>query len=366
MNASYKSIRCVPVISRSSSMRGFTLVEFLVAMAIGMVVVIAASYVYLATRDSQRTLTEKSAMFENARFAMETIGRDIENAGFYPALRIDPANLPPASAPSGASGPQEIYVDGYTNPCLDRNGASNALCAFAAPPAFTAPVFGCAGQRFERSGTGAGTSYGCVAHPASTPADTVVVSYYTNDAEGLDVGQRADCQRQDAANSPINALRKTATHAALPASSASGPFMLPDRPFFVTNAYTLQSTTLQQEGRTVNTFSLACNGSGNDDNASAVNVYQPMVQGIDQLRFTYLVRSAASTARYLATSSVTNWSSVVGVRVCLMARSLENVRLQSTTTYTLTDCDGTSRSFSDGAERRVYTQIFALKNALNQ
>ena len=334
--------------------RGFTLVEFLVAMAIGMAVVIAASYVYLATRNSQRVLSEKAAMFENARFAMEVIGRDIENAGFYPAIRVGPEQVAAA----------EVVVDGYGNPCLDRSGSANGLCTFAAPAAFTAPVFGCAGQRFERTGTGAGSAYACAAHAASTPADAIVINYYTNDAEGLDVGQRGDCQRQDVAIDPLNEPRRNASHPT--ATAASRPFLLPRRPMFVTNAYTLQATTLQQEGRTINTFSLACNGNGNDDSVSTVNVYQPIVQGIDQLRFAYLTRTGGGNTRYLATGSVTNWGSVVGVRVCLMARSLENTRLEGPASYTLTDCDGAARSFSDGVERRVYTQVFALKNTLNE
>lgn len=347
-------VRCRSGRSIRKDAAGFTLVEFLVAVAIGMVIVIAASYVYLSTRDSQRTLSEKAYMFENARFAMEVIGRDIENAGFYPAIRVGQEQIAAA----------EVVADTYTNPCLDRTGASNALCTFTAPAAFNAPVFGCAGQRLQRSGSGATSAYACAAHPASGTADTLVLNYYTNDAEGLDLGQRADCQRQDVAIDPLNELRRHANFSAT--AAASRPFLLPRRPLFVTNAYTLQATTVQQEGRTVNTNSLACNGNGNDDSVSTVNVYQPIVQGIEQLRFTYLTRMGGGNSRYLATASVTDWTAVMGVQVCVMARSMENTKISGPASYSLTDCYGVSQSYTDGVERKVYTQVFALKNVLNE
>ena len=79
---------CASSGSAIKAQQGFSLIEFMVSIVISMAVVIAASYVYLNSRETQRTLSEKSMMFESARFAMDLVGRDIENAGFYPIIRI--------------------------------------------------------------------------------------------------------------------------------------------------------------------------------------------------------------------------------------------------------------------------------------
>lgn len=119
---------------------------------------------------------------------------------------------------------------------------------------------------------------------------------------------------------------------------------------------------MKVEGRDINTFSLACNGNGVN---GATNSYYPMVAGIDQLRFYYLVRAsdtASSKFQRADAVAAADWPNVVSVRVCLIARSLQAAKLQGTAAYTLKDCDGAYTSFTDGVERRVFTQVFALKN----
>jgi len=322
-----------------SASRGFSLVELMVAVAISMVVVIAASYVYLGTRETQRTLSEKSFTFESAKFAMDLIGRDIENAGFYPAIR----------STTGAMAPNSVSTESYVNPIT------------ASPPAaYGSIIYGCQAQRYLPV-----TSV-CGAHSGTVDSDAMVVNYYSNDSSGLDIGNRADCLRQDSANDAATNnitgnVRRNAGHAA--AAAADRPFLAPQRPLFVSNRYTLSSTTLQVEGQTINTFSLACNGNGQ---STASNTYQPMIPGIDQLRFYYLV-SDGTNGQYKRANSVTSteWANVTGVRVCLIARSLQAARLRGSTSYSLNDCDGTSVAFTDGIERKVFSQVFALKNKSN-
>lgn len=318
--------------------RGFSLIELMVALAISMVVVTAASYVYLSTRESQRTLTERAYTFESAKFALDTIGRDIENAGFYPAIR----------STTGAASPNSVIAEGYLNPVTT-----------SPPTAYNTMVYGCEAQRYLPNTT---PSAACGAQTAGVDADTLVVNYYSNDSSGLDIGNRADCLRQDSANdAATNAItgnvRRNANHATT--TAADRPFLAPQRPLFVSNRYTLNPTPMIIEGQTINTFSLACNGNGT---AAASDTYQPMIAGIDQLRFYYLI-ATDTTGRYRRASAVgTDWSRVVAVRVCLLARSLQSAKLQGGASYSLNDCDGTAISYTDGLERRVFTQVFALKN----
>lgn len=325
---------CCSSLSRRPSrakVGGFSLVELLVALAISMVIVIGTTYVYLGTRETQRALFEKAFATETAHYALDVIGRDIENAGFYPSIRAPI----PAGAASGLAVSANVSIESYANPV-----------AASPPVAYNTPVFGCQANTYQP------TIPGCAAHAGSEDADTLVLNSYSNDASGLDIGNRADCLRQDSANDPINAPRKNPTVA-----------LTPLQPLFVSNRYTLQATTMKVEGATINTFSLACNGNGV---SSASDPYYPMVAGIDQLRFSYLVRASETTSsqfqRADAVTAAAAWPNVVAVRVCLLARSLQAAKLQGSTSYTIKDCDDADQTFTDGVERRIFSQVFALKN----
>jgi type IV pilus assembly protein PilW len=309
----------MPAYPGAQAQRGFSLVELLVALALSMVIVIATTYVYLGTRETQRTLFEKAYATETAHYTLDVIGRDIENAGFYPSNQVGLVGAP--------------VVQTYTNPVT------------ASPPAaYNAKVFGCQAQMYDPTSS----PPACAAHTGTVDADALMLNSYSNDASGLDIGNRADCLRQDSANDSVNAARRNAGH--------PGASLPPIQPLFVSNRYTLVANTAQVEGQAISTFSLACNGNGGTG-------YQPIVAGVDQLRFYYLERADTTTnSQFQRANGVTNWANVVAVRVCLMARSLQAARLQGSTSYTIADCDGTARSFTDGIERKIFSQIFALKN----
>jgi len=314
----------------------------MVSIALSMVIVIAASYVYLSTRETQRTLQEKAYAFESARFALDAIGRDIENAGFYPEIRSQ----------TGTAMPNSLLVEDYANPVT----VSPSI-------AYETPVFGCQATRYLPLAA----TQACGVHSSNTvDADGLVVNYYTNDALGLDIGSRADCLRQDSANDPNNAARRNPNY--LATATARKAFLLPLRPLFVSNKYTLQPTNTSKtsmviEGQTITTFSLGCNGNGK---STADNIYQPMVSGIDQLRFYFLISSNGSSRFRRANDVATaDWPNVTAVRVCLLARSLQSARLQGSASYSLADCDETNKSFTDGIARRVFSQVFTLKNKMN-
>ena len=315
--------------------QGFSLVELMVSLAISMVVVIAATSVYLGTREAQRTLFEKAYAFESAKFALDIIGRDIENAGFYPAIRVQ----------TNTSSPNTVSAQFYTNPIVTNP-----------PAAYDTAVFGCQARQYLP----AASTPACGAHSTTVDADALVLNYYSNDAAGLDIGNRADCLRQDAADDPLNSTRRNAAHTT--PSTAINTNLLPLSPLFVSNRYTLLATPMQVEGQAISTFSLACNGNGKNP---ADNTYQSLIAGIDQLRFYFLV-TADGTSHFKRADAVgTDWPNVTAVRVCLLARSLQSARLQGAASYSIDDCDGTSHAYTDGLVRRVFSQVFALKNQLH-
>jgi type IV pilus assembly protein PilW len=307
---------------QAAAQSGYTLVELMVSLAVGVMVMGAAAAAYLSISESQRSLTEKSYAAESARFAMETLGREIQNAGFYPVNEV--ASTTPVSPLT----PQSAVPIGSFATGAESNPATS-------PEHLRSPVFGCSSKKIDATKT---TSV-CVAHTSASPAvdsDTLVASYYTDDDFGKDRGNNTDCAR--------------ATPAAVAGSNG--------KLFFISNSYTLTPVTLKLEGNTIKTFGLACAGS-----ASPVNNYVPLITGIEQLRLSYLVQGE-TTAQFKSANSVlaNDWSKVIAVKVCLVARSLQNVRLQASSYY-FKDCADATQTFATGIERKRYTQIFVVKNA---
>lgn len=61
---------------------GFNLIELMVAITLGFIVVGAVGYLFLGSRQSFRTTDNLSRMQENARYALETMARDVRMAGY--------------------------------------------------------------------------------------------------------------------------------------------------------------------------------------------------------------------------------------------------------------------------------------------
>jgi type IV pilus assembly protein PilW len=329
------------------------MVELLVAVAINMVVVVAAAYLYLGTRESQRVGTEKAGLYETGKFTLDLIGRDLENAGYYPAARAESAFL--SNVPGG-----------YINPVS------------GAPTAFNAGIFGCDSTGDGNVGKFQPTTSTCVSAslPTGSSSDTLVVNYFTTDAFGLDVGYRGDCQRQNVDKDAANSLPADATLNRR-GSTTSSTSSFPRLPLFVSNRYTLTTASLNIEGNAIATTGLACNGNGVTTKS---NTYQPLVAGIEQMRFRYGVFSTQGTQQpdqFLTAANVTadgtktigdkslsGWQRVSSVRVCLLIRSIETAPRVGTSSYDIIDCDGDKKTYADGVERRVVSRIFGIKNKL--
>lgn len=62
---------------------GVTLLELMVAMAVSSVIMLGISNIYLSTKKSYVIHDEFARIQENARYSMDTLSRDIRNAGFF-------------------------------------------------------------------------------------------------------------------------------------------------------------------------------------------------------------------------------------------------------------------------------------------
>ncbi len=328
-----------------SPIRGLGLVELLVALAISLVIVLAATSVYVGTRSTQRSIDGANAAHEAGLAALRLIGRDLANAGFYPTVRVE-------------SAANVNTLQGYLN--------------ITGRAAYETGIFGCEGAVFDiATGT-------CPAATAGA-ADTLVVGYFTNDAFGSgSVGQRTDCEGTD-----VNSNVARFNGARFAAGAVNTP---PTLPLFIGNHYTLvggaanragvnEAVTL--EGRAVSTFSLGCIGTG-----SGGTDWRALVQGLDDLQFRYGVfQDVSRTPARFHTAAEVNalanvtidgvvfapWARVSAVRVCVIARTFEAPAALGSAAATprqFENCDGTltDQAAGDLSLRKTYVQVFGLRN----
>lgn len=317
--------------------QGLTLIELMVAVALNLVVVLVAAYLYLNGRSTQQAVEERSAVFENGQMALELLGKEIGNAGYYPAHMQEP----------GAA--VIVNMGRYVNPV-------------PVVAAFNAGVFGCLNGRFDDGA--------CQDADATYTGDGLVLNYFTEDAMAVAAGARADCQGHMVDNdTTIN------TAARAGAAALTNTNLPPAHPLFVSNRYTLRHMRYRINGtRDIDTFGLACQGNG-----SASPTYQVLVPGVEQFRVRYGLRDAGAAratqyvdATYAGAAvgitvndqSLQGWERVVSVQICVVARSLTETKFKGAGAEARLDCDGNILP-NDGVQRRRFMQVFAVKNRLS-
>lgn len=93
--------------SKPKRERGFTMMELMVAMTIGLVIVLALASLLARSIDSQATLQRDAEQMENGRVALETISQDIKLAGFFDAyIPATPSAMPD---PCESQPPQNLF-----------------------------------------------------------------------------------------------------------------------------------------------------------------------------------------------------------------------------------------------------------------
>jgi len=313
---------------------GLTMIELLVSLVISLVLALAAAAAYLGTRATATATANMAALNETGKLALDMIGRDLQMAGFYPAIMSN------SVATSNLMG-------SFSN-------TKNTAVA-----AYNQGLFGCDGAVFNPTTGACGST-------VSTAPDSVIVNYFArSELDATTFGSGFDCLRQDVALDPNNA-----------AQVAAG------LPRYVSNRFGLVATTYTAQGagntnRTVNTKSLGCNGNGK---AVEDTVYQSIFEGIEDMVIRYGVAAGAtnlSPETYHTAAEVnalpkvgdlTSWQRVTAVRVCLLTRTQENSRTEDKAgaLRTYTNCRGANVTYAatDRTLYKKYERVFAIRNNL--
>jgi type IV pilus assembly protein PilW len=352
-------------LSASSRQHGLTIVELMVGMVVALFVLAIISQVYLASRNSYRFQSASSRIQETARFAMETIGQEVRNAGYQGCGAVTfTSNV--LDGVTNASGTKPWWLDfstslqGYnsttTFPAELKNGLNQSPASNS-----TAVVVLRGDSITERSVT---------AHNLTTSEITVGAAHPYQTGEVL---VATDC-RQAAifrvtsvpANTSVKHEHVAGTYnncyAELGASCGAGGKVhefkagsLVSR--LSSNAYFVAPSSTGA-GNSLWTRSLA--GQTNAQPAAAIE----LAPGVERLCAAFGVDSDGdgSANRFVAADQVSasDWGQVVSVRFEILVRSSEDNVTPQQQTYTVCGSDTTA------ADKRLYKVYSTTANVRNR
>lgn len=109
------------------SQRGFTLVELMVAVTLGLLLMVALIAVFLNVNRTNTEMAKTNSLIENGRFAIDILQEDIEHAGFWggyvPQFDDLSSTAVPGDAPSMAPDPCLAYANWDVTPNLGYRDA---------------------------------------------------------------------------------------------------------------------------------------------------------------------------------------------------------------------------------------------------
>ena len=322
--------------ARARCAKGFSLIEVMISLAIGLIMVVVVFSAYLGASTAGRIAEAQGRMNEDAQTALTVLTQQLRMAGNNPTQpdRTEKSRRNPAYNPYDAA----TFVN---------------IPATASPSSFS--IRGCS-KNF--SNITSATRLDALVCPNGTgySANSIAVSYEADAFNSIqtDPGIPADCLGAALTSTQVN----------FPAENPSGPYF-----------YSVAENRFYIDVSTANVPSLYCKGNGQNSLA------QPLVENIEDLQLTYGVVKALTAAADLKTASISGylqanefmakialpddaarWAQVVAVRICIVARSEAKVATDLASAR-YTKCDGNIENAPlDLRLRRAYTTTVVLRN----
>lgn len=299
--------------------QGLSLVEIMVAMAIGLVVVGAVFTNYLNNAAGSRYAKAQAEVTGNASLALGILRNHLAMAGY-----VNPTTITATGLQGTMKGPSLVACD---------NG-------FTGTTATTAAAY--------INGTNP-EGLSCAAIDADTPSTpSIMVRYEVDSQSGIEV-----------TNTATATLAPADCSGAALADTGGGVFI-------AENQFTINAANGNLP------VALGCKGNGGNANVR-------LVENISALSLTYGIGNVDATTgklsyieRYATAGDVgalngtaaatDNWSNVLAVRICVVSQSTDEV-LPAATPYR--DCAGNVSTPTDRRLYRAFTSTVLLNNRLN-
>ncbi|HKR77434.1 MAG TPA: PilW family protein [Rhodanobacter sp.] len=345
---------------------GMSLIELMIAVTIGLALLAALGSLYVSTSKARAEFNKTSEQVENGRFALQSITRDIEMAGFY----------------GRASLPLTTSSYALSDPCA----TAPASMGFSTTPALTVPL--------PVYGPALAAVPPCLATTLpnmKTGAEVLTVSYVSGSTPPPTTPNGSDyyLQRSDCDTDSVSMVY----------SKTASAFTLHNKAAVAGGACSTSSTA-ELRKYVLRSYYVAtcdvCSGAGADTTptlkmAEFVNgtiQVSSLVTGIEDVHYSYgedldnngspdcyvdnpsdtsaapaACAAAATAASYTWTASATaNWANVTAVRINLLSRNLDQTTgWTDTRTYDLgrTATDG---PYGDHYKRHVYGTVARIWN----
>lgn len=322
--------------------RGFTLVEWLIAMLIGVFLVGGGLSIFVASRATTEDAFDQSELQENGRIAMRMLTQDLKWAGFWGDYTGSPM----------ATGQGVMLSSGSTvlaaDDCLDNLGRGSLPPSVGTNRSLWA-------TRIDGSKAIAGGAFACIP-VASRIANTDVISIKRLMGRPLTDANAAGNRFYLATNTQVAQMFKGGE--AIPSVTAMPARQLWEYQhivYYLSPNATTNSPELRKRYLTANGGSVLIGGA--------------MAEGIERLSILFGVDDSpvpdSTIDRYVASSNVTEqeWSEgrVVAARVFVLVRSLQaSGRYVNNNTYQVGDVSVAGNG--DGFRRLLLETSVSLRN----
>jgi len=353
---------------------GFSLVELLVAMAIGLVLLTLLAVIFANASRSQKEITLAAAQIENGRYAMDILSDDVHHAGYwgyYPGATTLPGALPdPCSVnPAVLKTAMSIVVQGYNAPiatlpsCLasaNYLAGTDILVVRRASTAITAPA----------GSLQSGVVYVQASTSPTDPLNPVVATNAGVNLPGTP-GPFTACT----GTPPTVSCTGTLT---VRAGTGIGTLVAAPIRAYLVHTYFISPCSVPTGAGTPAVCTPSDDGGApiptlnrlTVDSAGAVTI-TPLAEGIENLQVDYGVDTDADGspdgAAYVAvpgTGTVADWQKVMALRLYVLSRNTQKSSdYTDNKTYALGTAGNITISGSAQAYRRhVYTAVVRVKN----
>lgn len=334
---------------------GFSLVELMVSITLGLLILAGMLSVFASNSRSRDELQRAERQVENGRYAMKVVGDDIQLAGYWAEFNIQIAGLPIPTT--------------FPDPCSTSVATLNSV--------LTVPIQG-------YNDPASGSTPTCIGTDVRPNTDIIVIRRVSTCVAGPTTGTNCDaviagapyfqaslCESgTELGAGGTNAFRLDINTTNLDRHQRDCATLANERRY-LTHIYFVANNDLPGDG--IPTLKRAELGAGGFTTISSV------ADGVENLQINYLLDTNGDGTPDAVTvdpgsynsctgaACVVNWTNVVAVQVNMLVRNTDaTVGFSDTKTYTLgLNTGGTANTvgpFGDGYKRHVYSAQLRVYN----
>jgi type IV pilus assembly protein PilW len=329
--------------------RGLSLVELMVALAVGLLLTAAIMQIFLSTKNTYRIQESMARLQENGRFAVSYLVTDLRMAGYMGCGNIDriPINII-ASGLTNTSFGSDVIIGG-----LNNVGPTNAWSAVAGTDTLI----------IRKAASGSMRLTGNL----GTVNANIQVSSNTSGVKAGDILFISDCLNADIfkassvsdGTGTITMAHASSTNSSNNLSKAYGSEA--EVLLFESVAYFIRdSGRTTSDGGAIRSLYVQ-RETGNT--AEAATAYE-LVEGVQDMQVEYGVDTSGNgfADAYYTANNVTDWAKVVSARFSLLLQGVEGKVLGSSGAMVQALNYNGSAIAADGRLRQVFGSAVAIRN----